>query len=78
MKLRAAPALDLLERFGVRQAAALERTIGGHRVEAVGDDQEVRGERQVVDLRAVVPGAVEPLPVVLDRLRLRRGEAETL
>jgi hypothetical protein len=62
----------------VRQAAPLERTIRGHRVEAVGHDQEVRGEWQVGELRAVVARAVVALPVILDRLRLRSRETEAL
>ena len=78
MKLGAAPALDLFERFVVSQATALERTIRRHRVEAVGHDQEVRGEWEVGELRAVIARAVVALPVILDRLRLGGREAEAL
>ena len=56
----------------------MKRPVGRHRVEAVGHDQEVRGQREVGELRAVIARAVVALPVVLDRLRLRGREPEAL
>ena len=74
VELRPRVRLDLRESFVTAEAGA-KRPLRGHRVEAVGNDQEVRGERKVVAAGPVVAGSVEPLPVILDRLRLLRGEA---
>src|SRR5881398_1550826 len=58
MELGAGVALDLLEGRLFGQALA-ERAIGGHRVEAVGEDQEVGGQGQIVAWNSVVAAAVE-------------------
>jgi hypothetical protein len=77
MELRAALPLDL----GQGRLAAhgrTERAVGRHGVEAVGEHEEVRGERDRVAGDPVVARAVDPLVVVLDGLGLPGGEAEAL
>src|SRR4029079_17468202 len=69
MELLAALALDLGQRLLAGHARA-ERLLGRHRVERVREDQEVRGERDVLAADAVVAAAVVALAVVLDGLRL--------
>ena len=54
------------------------RAVGGHRVEAVGDDEEVRRERQVVAADAVIAAAVHSLVMKLDSMCLRGDELEAL
>ena len=77
MELRAEISLDLGKRFLVRQSRAV-RPLARHRVEAVGDDQEVRGEREILVADTVVPAAVEAFMVELDGACLRRDELEAL
>src|SRR4029079_7486076 len=69
MELRADVALDLGEGFLGAQAGAVG-TVARHRVEAVGNDEEVRGERLVGRRDPVVAAAVVALAVVLDSARL--------
>src|SRR5919204_436429 len=52
------------------------RPVGAHRVEAVRDDQEVRGERELLRGDPVVAAAVVALVVELDGARLGRREVE--
>ena len=75
VELRADVPLDLGQRLLGPEACAV-RAVARHRVEAVGDDEEVGGERLVLRRDPVVAPAVEALPVVLDCARLSGGELE--
>ena len=75
VELRADVRLDLRERLLDAQAGPV-RPVGAHRVEAVGDDQEVRRERELRGGEPVVARSVEALVVVLDRPGLGRRELE--
>ena len=77
VKLGAGVSLDLGKGFFIREGGA-ERALGRHRVECVGDDQEVGGEGDVAAVGAVVAGPVQALTVILHGLRLLRGEPEPL
>src|SRR5207237_6012393 len=77
VKLRAEVPLDLCERLLPREPRPV-RPLARHRVEAVGDDQEMRGEGKILVADAVVAAAVEALVVELDCARLRRDELEAL
>ena len=75
MELRADVALELRQRLLLAQPGPV-RAVAGHRVEAVGHDQEVRGQGLVVRRDPVVAAAVEPLSVKLDGTRLGGRELE--
>ena len=75
MELRADVPRDLRQRRLLTEPWAVG-AVGAHRVVAVGDDQEVRGERQLLGRDSVVPAAVEPLVMELDRARLGGRELE--
>src|SRR6266852_4833395 len=75
VELRACVPFDLEQRVLGREPAPV-RPVGRHRVEAVGDDQEVRGQRDRRGVDPVVAVPVEALVVVLDRARLVGSEAE--
>src|SRR4029453_1911048 len=77
MELSTCVPLDLPQSCLGRQAWTV-RPVGGHRIEAVGDDQEVRRERQLVSGNTVVAASVDALVVQLDRARLRSDELEAL
>src|SRR5439155_25878537 len=76
MELRADVALDLHESFVLAQAGAVW-LVRDHRVEAVRNDQEVRGERELLRGDSVVAAPVEALVVQLDGARLGSRELET-
>ena len=69
--------LDLRQGCLVREPCAVG-AVRRHRVEAVGDDQEMGREREIVAADAVVARAVHALVMKLDRARLRRHELEPL
>jgi hypothetical protein len=75
MELAARMALDLGERDLRRHPVAV-RAVARHRVVAVGHDQEVGGQRNLLRFDAVVAAPVHALVVVLDRARLSQGEAK--
>src|SRR6266511_6427721 len=77
MKLSAGVALDLDQRGFTRETRTV-RPVRGHRVEAVRDDQEVGGKRQLVAADAVVAASVHPLVVELDGAGLCGDELEAL
>ena len=77
VELRPGVALDLRQGCLVREPRAVG-AVRRHRVEAVGDDQEVRREREIFAADAVVARAVHALVMKLDRARLRRHELEPL
>ena len=75
VELCADVALDLGECLLLGKARAI-RPVARHRVEAVGHDEEVGGERLVGGRDAVVAAAVEALTVVLDGASLGRRDLE--
>jgi hypothetical protein len=76
MELRADVALDLGQRF-VRAQAEPVRPVARHRVEAVGDDEKVGGQRLVGNRDPVVAAPVVALAVILDGPGLVGGDLET-
>ena len=75
MELCADVALDLGQRL-VRAEAGAVGPVAGHRIEAVGDDEELRGEWLVGGRDPVVAAAVVALAVVLDGAGLGGGDLE--
>ena len=77
MELGAAVSFDFRERFFAGQSRP-EGPLGCHCVETVGDDQEMRGQRQGAALDPVVALAVVALVVELDSPGLAGCELEAL